>query len=198
MNSAYTDTIRRWAADDRRVGTLADADGIGEVGLGEGEAGRRLAVRFALRVRDDRIETVRYQVYGCGFTIAACAAAAELAEGHTLAEVAAIAPPRVDAALEGLPPERDYCAVLAVEALQAAVASAHAGHRVIAAAIDPGAAGEQAPSVTADHLVYQRLLGTPSPPALPKRTATCLPARWRSRPANRTRSPPTSAWKRTS
>jgi len=81
MSVSYSDTIRCWAADTRRAGSLADADGIGEVGLGDGEAGRRLAVRFALRVRAGRAEVVRFQVFGCGFTIAACAAAAAMAEG---------------------------------------------------------------------------------------------------------------------
>ena len=51
--TGYTDTIRRYAIDARRVGTLEHADGTGEVGLGADEAGKRLAVRFALRVRNN-------------------------------------------------------------------------------------------------------------------------------------------------
>ncbi|MCM2263948.1 MAG: nitrogen fixation protein NifQ [Desulfuromonadales bacterium] len=161
----YTDTIRRWATDTRRAGALPDADGIGEVGLGEGEAGRRLAVRFTLRVRDDRIETVRYQVFGCGFTIAACAAAAELAEGHALAEVVAIAPAWVEATLAGLPPDRDYCAVLAVEALQAAVKSARNSHQPVTATI--AADDDHAPRVSAADPVYRLLIDSPAPPDAP-------------------------------
>ncbi|NJC89162.1 MAG: hydrogenase [Desulfuromonas sp.] len=165
MNAAYTDTIRRWATDDRRAGILADADGIGEVGLGEGEAGRRLAVRFALCVRGSRIETVRYQVFGCGFTIAACAAAAELAEGHTLNEVAVITPTWVDATLAGLPADRDYCARLAVEALQAAVKSVRGSRRPVAATI--AMAEDHPPRVTTADPVYRLLVDSPAPPGAP-------------------------------
>src|SRR5512139_4325464 len=113
MSPPYSDTIRRWAIDARRAGTLAHADGVGEIGLQGGAAGRRLAVRFALRVQDDRVVTARFQVFGCGFTIAACAAAADLAEGRLLAEAVAITPASIDAALGGLPAERGYCADLA-------------------------------------------------------------------------------------
>ncbi len=161
----YTDTIRHWATDTRRAGTLADADGVGEVGLGAEEAGKRLAVRFALRVRDERVETVRYQVFGCGFTIAACAAAAELAEGRTLPEIAALTPAMVDTALAGLPAERDYCAVLAIQALQAAVKSAGNGRAPVAAALAPD--DDHAPRVTAADPVYRLLMDSPTPPGAP-------------------------------
>jgi nitrogen fixation protein NifQ len=165
--TGYTDTIRRWAADDRRAGALPGADGTGEIGLGTGEAGKRLAVRFALRVRDNRVETVRYQVFGCGFTMAACAVAADLAEGQTLDDVAAIAPSRVDTALSGLPPERDYCASLAVDALQAAVRSVHAGSDTIQAGTSPGSSADHAARVTTSNLLYRQLIDSPAPPGIP-------------------------------
>ncbi len=161
----YTDTIRKWAADERRVGTLADADGTGEVGLGEGEAGKRLAIRMALRVRDDHIETVRFQVFGCGFTIAACAAAAELSEGHSLSEASRIVPSWVDAVLDGLPPERDYCAELAVEALQAAIASARIDRRPVAATLRVNE--DHLPRVTAANPLYRLLIDSPAPSGAP-------------------------------
>lgn len=167
MTALYTETIRRWAVDLRRAGCLEPADGIGEVGLGDADAGRRLAVRFALRVRAGNAAVVRFQVFGCGFTVAACAAAAELAEGRPLTEIARITPHTVDAALGGLPSERGYCANLAVEALHAAVTSAGSGQRPVAAAVT--AEGEYIPRVTATDPVYLRLIGSPSPPgALPE------------------------------
>lgn len=163
--TTYTDTIRRWAADDRRTGVLTDADGIGEVGLGAGEAGTRLAVRFLLRVDAGRATAVRYQVFGCGFTIAACAAAAELAEGRTLVEIASISPAAIETALEGLPPERDYCATLAAEALQAAVKSAVTTRRPVAASI--AADADCTPRITAEHPLYRLLIDSPAPPGAP-------------------------------
>lgn len=171
----YSDTIRRWAADTRRAGILANADGTGEVGLGEGEAGKRLAVRFTLRIRGGRIETVRYQVFGCGFTIAACAAAAELAEGRQLEEVVAISPAAIETTLAGLPPERDYCAALAAEALQAAVKSARNDRLSVAATL---AADDHTPPrlASADPL-YRRLIDSPAPrgaPAEDRHLFACL------------------------
>lgn len=163
--SNYTDTIRRWAADDRHAGTLESADGIGEVGLGEEEAGRRLAVRFLLRVDNGRATAVRYQVFGCGFTIAACAAAADLAEGRTLVEIAAIGPDAIKAALGGLPAERDYCASLAAEALQAAVRSARNFRQPVAATVAAG--DDHRPRVTAANPLYRLLVGSPAPPGAP-------------------------------
>jgi len=165
MNAGYSDTIRLWAADDRRVGTLSDADGTGEVGLGAGEAGRRLAVRFTLRLNGSCAETVRYQVFGCGFTIAACAAAAELAEGHPVKELASIQPAWVDALLGGLPTERAYCAELAVEALQAAITSALGNRQPVAAVMANDE--EHTPRVTPDNPIYRLLIDSQPPHGAP-------------------------------
>jgi nitrogen fixation protein NifQ len=162
MSFTYTESIRQWAIDTRRAGALDYADGIGEVGLEDGEVGRRLAVRFALRVSAGFASVVRFQVFGCGFTIAACAAAADLAEGLPLAEIVNLTPSSVDAALGGLPPERNYCATLAVEALRAAVSSACSGRNPVATAVAP--ADDHTPRVTLDDKVYRLLCDSSSPP----------------------------------
>jgi nitrogen fixation protein NifQ len=161
----YTDTIRKYAADDRYTGTLADADGTGEVGLGAEEAGRRLAVRFVLRVTDGAVTAIRFQVFGCGFTIAACTAAAELAEGRPLEEAAAITAAEIDALLQGLPQERSYCAELAVEALKAALESARGGSAVLSAHLEAGE-GDHLPRIAPDDHVYRALIDTPAPPGV--------------------------------
>jgi len=165
--TGYTDTIRRYAIDARRVGTLEHADGTGEVGLGADEAGKRLAVRFALRVAEGRAQTVRFQVFGCGFTIAACAAAAELAEGERLETVASIDTAAVDARLGGLPAERGYCAELAVEALQAAVASARSASHAVRSVRHDLTGEEHGPRVSAADPVYSLLMNVPSPDGVP-------------------------------
>lgn len=161
--TGYTDTIRRWATDGRRTGALPEPDGIGEVGLGADEAGKRLAVRFAIRLREENIEAVRFQVFGCGFTIAACAAVADLAEGRPLEAVADIDSAAVDAALGGLPAERGYCAELAVEALQAAVASARSESHGVKATVHNLGGEDHGPPVSACDPVYRLLMDSPSP-----------------------------------
>jgi nitrogen fixation protein NifQ len=157
--SLYTDTIRKWAMDNRRVGRLPDADGTGEVGLTSTEAGRRLAVRFTLKVESGRVAEACYQVFGCGFSMAACAVAAEMAVGYELKEVQKIDAKRLDDALEGLPPERGYCVALAVKALHAAARSARAGRDKVAANLPDDV--DHGPRISAEHPVYAALVNSP-------------------------------------
>ncbi|ABA87575.1 nitrogenase molybdenum-iron cofactor biosynthesis protein NifUQ [Syntrophotalea carbinolica DSM 2380] len=153
----YTDTIRRWATDYRRCRDLTDPHGTGEVGMAHGEEGTRIAVRFTVHLQGALITDVGYQVFGCGYSMAACAAAAELACNKNLPSAMAIDASQVDALLDGLPPERSYCADLAVEALQAALASASGDAQTVQAAYHP-AEEEHGPRVHADHPVYRALM----------------------------------------
>lgn len=163
--TGYTDLIRTYAADDRFIGQLDDADGIGEVGLGAEEAGRRLAVRFTLQVKNQAVAAVRFQVFGCGFTIAACAAAAELAQGRPLETALNIDAATVAATLGGLPEERGYCAALAVQSLRAAVHSATSGSAV-QTSLAPATEEDHSPQVDADDPIYRTLIDSPSPPGV--------------------------------
>jgi len=121
--SGYTEQILSYANRPDHVGELNGADGLGEVGLGQGERGSRIAARFFIKIDGNTIESVRFQAFGCGYTIAACAAAAELAEKSDLGEIIQIGREVIDTQLGGLPADRRYCADLAAEALLAAVAS---------------------------------------------------------------------------
>jgi nitrogen fixation protein NifQ len=159
--TGYTEKIRQWAMDNRHTGPLPEADGTGEVGLDSAEVGTRLAVRFALKTQLDRVTEIRYQVFGCGFTIAACAAAADMSMGDTLEDVRRISAHQVDEALDGLPAERSYCAELAVKALHAAVESARKGRRPVQASL-PGEVDHGA-RVTAEDPVYAILVNSPQP-----------------------------------
>lgn len=162
--NGYTDIIRRYAADASRAGVLADADGVGEVGLGATEVGRRLAVRFSIRLQQNHVSAVRFQVFGCGFTIAACAAVAELAEGQSLDAIGNYTPETINQRLAGLPAERSYCADLAHQALQSAVTSARNGAAPVQSGIQPTAEEEHHPRVSAADPLYRRLMSS-KPPA---------------------------------
>ncbi len=158
----YTDTIRKWAADTRYVGTLENPSGVGEVGLGPEQAGRQVAVRFALRLKRQRVESVRYQVYGCGYSIAACAAAADLAVNHPLGEVRQITAGQIDNALKGLPDDRKYCADLALKALKAALHSITT-QEVVQESVAPVSAEDHGPRIDASNPLYRRLMNSPGP-----------------------------------
>ncbi len=173
--TAYTETILKYAGDDSRAGTLEQPDGLGEVGLGAAEAGQKLAVRFALQVAGPHIRRVRYQVFGCGFTMAACAAAAQLAEGAELAQVARLDPQTLDRTLGGLPAERSYCAELAVEALQAAVASVQQQAGAVTRNLNPAA--DHGPRLLPSDPVYRALIESAAPKGIPaedRRLFACL------------------------
>ncbi len=159
--TGYTEIIRHWATDTRRAGLLEDADGTGEVGLESNEAGSRLAIRFTMNVNLNRVTDVRYQVFGCGFTIAACAVAADLAVGYTLDDIQTIDSRQLDQALEGLPEERSYCADLAAEALHSAARSARNGRQPVQSNIQPH--NDHGPRITVEDAVYSALINTPQP-----------------------------------
>lgn len=157
--SHYSETIRKWATDTRRAGCLHDADGVGEIGLGDKSVGRRLAARFTLKVELGLVADARYEVFGCGFSMAACAVAADMVVGCSLNKIEEIDAKRLSWALEGLPADRIYCADLAVGALQAAATSIRNNRDVVTSALiqEP----EHGPRVLLNDPVYSRLMQSP-------------------------------------
>ena len=162
--TGYTEIIRKYATDNSHAGFLQQADGTGEVGLSSSDVGRKLAVRFPLQMSQDKIKRARYQVFGCGFTVAACAATAELIEGKTLNELSRVNATAIDQRLGGLPDERGYCADLAVEALQAAVSSVQQKSVQVEKTIDPHQE-ENHSRVTSADPIYRALINSPAPTA---------------------------------
>ena len=158
--SGYTEKILKYASDSEHVGTLEDAHGTGEAGLASGQVGTRLAVRFFLKVSGEQVEKAAFQVFGCGFTIAACAAAAELCEGRPLADIRAVSAEDIHRHLDDeLPSERRYCANLASLALQAAAESVISGSVVkVDWALAGPVAPDQGPRIAADDPLLLALL----------------------------------------
>lgn len=162
----YSETILKYATNETHVGLLETPDGTGEVGLTGQNAGNRLAVRFTLNLEDQQVKDVRFQVFGCGYTIAACAAAAELSAGHSLRDVQHCTPKLIDNHLGGLPDERRYCAELANQALQSAIISAQNGATPVAAELRPEQGAEHRSRLDRNDPVYRALLETPVPPEI--------------------------------
>lgn len=160
--TGYTNTIRQWATDNRRTGILPEADGTGEVGLEGPEAGSKIAVRFTLKVEQNCVTDVRYQVFGCGFSMAACAVAADLSVGYHMDKINGINATKIDQALKGLPAERSYCAELAAEALRAAVKSVRNERAAVQTSIKTD--DEHGSRTKASDPVYALLLETQKPP----------------------------------
>lgn len=100
----------------RCAGSIPDADGVATLAEGCGDV-----FRFYVKIRDNRLVQVRYEVKGCPVAIACCSMTATLAEGKTLLDAMEITNEVVEKALGGLPPEKRHCSNLAADALYEAM-----------------------------------------------------------------------------
>ncbi len=113
----YTETVMDHFTHPRNVGEIPDADGVGEVGNAKcGDI-----MKMYLKIKDDRIEDVKFETFGCGSAIASSSMATELIKGKTIEEALAVTNKQVVDALGGLPAYKLHCSVLAEEAVKAAV-----------------------------------------------------------------------------
>ena len=113
----YSEKVMDHFQHPRNVGQLPDADGIGEMGnpvCGD-------IMKLYIKVRDDRIEDVKFQTFGCGAAIATSSMMTELVRGKTLDEAERVTRKNVAEALDGLPPNKMHCSNLAADALHKAI-----------------------------------------------------------------------------
>ncbi|MCM1023476.1 MAG: Fe-S cluster assembly scaffold protein NifU [Prevotella sp.] len=101
----------------RNVGVIENADGIGEVGNAKcGDI-----MKIYLKIENNIIADVKFETFGCGSAIASSSMAAEMIKGRPLSEALTLTNKAVAEALDGLPPHKLHCSVLAEEAVKAAV-----------------------------------------------------------------------------
>ncbi len=113
----YSEKVMDHFSNPRNVGELADANGIGTVG----SAACGDIMKMYIRVENDVIQDVRFKTFGCGAAIATSSMATEMVRGKSLEEALKITNKVVMEALDGLPPQKVHCSVLAEEAIQAAI-----------------------------------------------------------------------------
>ena len=113
----YTETVMDHFTHPRNVGEIPDADGIGEIGNAKcGDI-----MKMYLKIRDNVIQDVKFETFGCGSAIASSSMATELIKGKTIEEALAVTNKQVVDALGGLPAYKLHCSVLAEESIKAAV-----------------------------------------------------------------------------
>ncbi len=125
MSPRYTPTLLEHFANPQHVGTLEEADGVGQ-----GGGGPRCPEDMAyiwIRVEDGRIAEIRHKTMGCPVAIASSSMTCTLAEGKTLEEALQITPEVVIEALGGVP-ERKVDSVVAPEALHRAIEAYRGDH----------------------------------------------------------------------
>ena len=114
----YTEKVMDHFTHPRNMGEVKDANGVGTVGNAKcGDI-----MQMFIKVNDDGIiEDVGFKTFGCGAAIATSSMAKELIKGKSVDEALKLTNSAVVEALEGLPPVKLHCSVLAEEAVKAAV-----------------------------------------------------------------------------
>lgn len=113
----YSEVVMEHFKNPRNVGEIPDADGIGEVG--NPACGDIMA--FYIKVRDNKLEDVKFKTFGCGAAIAVSSMVSEMAKGKTLEEAMNITNKSVIDALNGLPKKKHHCSNLGADALHRAI-----------------------------------------------------------------------------
>ena len=114
----YSEKVMDHFRNPRNVGVIEDADGVGEVGnpvCGD-------IMKIYLKINDQQIiDDVKFETFGCGSAIASSSMATELIMGKPVSEALQLTNKAVTEALDGLPPHKLHCSVLAEEAIKSAV-----------------------------------------------------------------------------
>jgi nitrogen fixation NifU-like protein len=114
----YSEKVMDHFMNPRNVGVLEDADGVGRAGnpvCGD-------LMEMSVRIQGDVIADVKFRTFGCGAAIATSSMATELIKGKRIDDALEISNRAIAEALDGLPPIKMHCSVLAAEALRATLA----------------------------------------------------------------------------
>ena len=117
----YSEKVMEHFRNPRNMGEIPDADGVGTVG--NPVCGDMMTVH--IKVKDNRIDDIKFKTFGCGAAIATSSMMTELAKGKTLEQAMKIARADVANALDGLPSIKMHCSNLAADALHAAIEDYH-------------------------------------------------------------------------
>lgn len=114
---AYSEKVMDHFAHPRNVGEIEGANAVGQVGNAKcGDI-----MKIYMDIQDNIIKDVKFKTFGCGAAIATSSMATEMVKGKTVEEALQLTNRAVMEALEGLPPEKIHCSVLAEEAIHAAI-----------------------------------------------------------------------------
>ena len=113
----YSEKVMDHFTNPRNVGEIADANAVGEVGnptCGD-------IMRIYMKIEDGVITDVKFKTFGCGAAVATSSMATEMVMGKTIEEAMEVTNKAVMEALDGLPPVKVHCSLLAEEAIHAAL-----------------------------------------------------------------------------
>jgi nitrogen fixation NifU-like protein len=113
----YSEKVLEHFQNPRNVGEIKDANGVGTAGnpvCGD-------VMKLFIKVEKGRIVDAKFQTFGCGAAIATSSMVTEMVKGKTIKQALKISNKAVAEALDGLPPVKMHCSVLAEDALKAAI-----------------------------------------------------------------------------
>ncbi|MBN1374629.1 MAG: Fe-S cluster assembly scaffold protein NifU [Dehalococcoidia bacterium] len=113
----YSEKVMQHFMNPHNVGEIQDADGIGEIGnpvCGD-------MMTFYIKVKDNKLEDVKYKTFGCGAAIAVSSMVSDMAKGKSLEDALQVTPSMVAKELEGLPKNKFHCSNLGAQALRKAI-----------------------------------------------------------------------------
>lgn len=113
----YSEKVMDHFANPRNVGEIPDASGSGTVGNAKcGDI-----MKMDIKVEDNVITDVKFKTFGCAAAVATSSMATEMVKGKTIDEALELTNKAVAEALDGLPPVKMHCSLLAEQAIHAAV-----------------------------------------------------------------------------
>ncbi|CDF02748.1 MAG: Fe-S cluster assembly scaffold protein NifU [Ruminococcus sp.] len=113
----YSDKVFDHFSNPRNVGEIENADGVGEVGNAKcGDI-----MKMYIKVDNGIISDVKFKTFGCGAAVATSSMATELIKGKSIDDALKLTNKAVVEALDGLPPVKLHCSVLAEQAIKAAL-----------------------------------------------------------------------------
>jgi len=122
----YSEKVMEHFMHPRNVGEIENPDGVGEVGnpvCGD-------MMTFYIKVKDNKLEDIKFKTFGCGAAIAVSSMVSEMAMGKTIEEALTITPKSVADELEGLPKQKFHCSNLGAQALHKAIEDYYSKQKV--------------------------------------------------------------------
>ena len=122
----YSDIVMDHFINFRNVGEIENPDGVGQVGNAKcGDI-----MKMYLKIRDNVIQDVKFETFGCGSAIASSSMATEMIKGKTIDQALAVTNRQVVDALGGLPAHKLHCSVLAEESIKSAIKDYYDRHGI--------------------------------------------------------------------